>query len=124
MAPAAPSVGTAIARCVCMVQGPAQPLLTHGEPPTPHPAPLQSLSRQCFQPLSEQSGRFTDTFHNPFGMLCLCKGFHVGSYGKESACHAGDLGLIPGSPGEVHGNPLQYSCLENPMDRGAWWAAD
>ena len=36
-----------------------------------------------------------------------------------------DLGLIPGSgrsPGEGHGNPLQYSCLENPMDRGAWWA--
>ena len=37
----------------------------------------------------------------------------------------GDLGLIPGSgrsPGEGNGNPLQYSCLENPMDRGAWWA--
>ena len=43
-----------------------------------------------------------------------------------SACHAGDLGSIPGlgrSPGEGNGNPLQYSCLENPMDRGAWWAA-
>ena len=38
---------------------------------------------------------------------------------------AGDMGLIPGlgkSPGEGNGNPLQYSCLENPMDRGAWWA--
>ena len=45
--------------------------------------------------------------------------------GKESACNAGDLGLIPGlggSPGEGIGNPLQYSCLENSMDRGAWWA--
>ena len=45
---------------------------------------------------------------------------------KESACNAGDPGLIPGSgrsPGEGHGNPLQYSCLENPMDRGAWQAA-
>ena len=45
--------------------------------------------------------------------------------GKESACNAGDSGLIPGSrrsPGEGNGNPLQYSCLENPMDRGAWWA--
>ena len=45
--------------------------------------------------------------------------------GKESACNAGDLGSIPGSgrsPGEGIGNPLQYSCLENPMDRGAWWA--
>ena len=41
--------------------------------------------------------------------------------GKESVCNAGDLGLIPGlgrSPGGGHGNPLQYSCLENPMDRG------
>ena len=45
--------------------------------------------------------------------------------GKESACSAGDLGLIPGSgrsPGEGNGNPLQYSCLENPIDRGAWQA--
>ena len=47
---------------------------------------------------------------------------------EESACNtrdAGDSGLIPGSgrsPGGRHGNPLQYSCLENPMDRGAWWA--
>ena len=46
--------------------------------------------------------------------------------GKESACHVGDLDLIPGlgrSPRERNGNPLQHSCLENPMDRGAWWAA-
>ena len=47
---------------------------------------------------------------------------------KESACNAGvagDTGSIPGlgrSPGEGQGNPLQYSCLDNPMDRGAWWA--
>ena len=50
-------------------------------------------------------------------------GFPCGSAGKESACNAGDLGLIPGlgrSPGEGNGNPLQYSCLGNPMDRGAW----
>ena len=48
-----------------------------------------------------------------------------GSDGKESACNTGDPGLIPGlgrSPGEGNGNPLQYSCLENSMDRGAWWA--
>ena len=48
-----------------------------------------------------------------------------GSDGKESACNAGDLGLISGSgrsPGEGNGSPLQYSCLENSMDRGAWWA--
>ena len=53
------------------------------------------------------------------------QGFPHSSIGKESACIAGDLGLIPGlgrSPGERNGNPLQYSCLENPMDRGAWQA--
>ena len=47
-----------------------------------------------------------------------------GSDGKESACSMGDPGLIPGSgrsPGEGNGNPLQYSCLENSMDRGTWW---
>ena len=50
-------------------------------------------------------------------------GFPGGSDVKASACNAGDLGLIPGLgryPGEGNGNPLQYSCLENPMDRGAW----
>ena len=48
-----------------------------------------------------------------------------GSDGKASVCNAGDLSSIPGwgrSPGEGNGNPLQYSCLENPMDRGAWQA--
>ena len=45
--------------------------------------------------------------------------------GRESTCNAEDLGVIPGSgrfPGGGHGNPLQYSCLENPMNREAWWA--
>ena len=44
---------------------------------------------------------------------------------KESACSAGDVGSVPGlgiSSGEGNGNPVQYVCLENPMDRGAWWA--
>ena len=52
-------------------------------------------------------------------------GFPGGSDGKASACNAGDLGSIPGSgrsPGEGNGNLLQYSCLENSMDGGAWWA--
>ena len=55
-------------------------------------------------------------------------GFPGGSDSKESACSAGDtgdMGLIPGlgrSPGGGHGNPLQRSCPENPMDRGAWRA--
>ena len=45
--------------------------------------------------------------------------------GKESTCNAGDMGSIPGSgrsPGKGNGNPYKYSCLENPMDRGAWKA--
>ena len=52
-------------------------------------------------------------------------GFPGGSDGKESACNAGDVGSVPGlgrSPGEGDGNPLQYSCLENSMDTGAWQA--
>ena len=51
-------------------------------------------------------------------------GFSDSSVGKESACNAGDLGSIPEpgrSLGEENGNPLQYSCLENSMDRGARW---
>ena len=53
-------------------------------------------------------------------------GFPGGSGGKESTCNVGDLGLIPGlgrSSERGHGNPLLYSCLENPMDREAWPAA-
>ena len=52
-------------------------------------------------------------------------GFPHSSVSEESACSAGDLGSIPGLgryPGEGKGNPLQYSCLENPMDRGSWQA--
>ena len=52
-------------------------------------------------------------------------GFTGGSDSKESACHMGDPGSIPGlgrSPEKGNGNPLQYSCLENSMDRGAWQA--
>ena len=52
-------------------------------------------------------------------------GFPGGSDGKESTHNVGDLGLIPESgrsPGEGNGYPFQYTCLENSMDRGAWWA--
>ena len=63
-------------------------------------------------------------------MNCSTPGFPVhcfpgGSEVKASACNVGDLGSIPGSgrsPGEGNDNPLQYSCLENPMDGGTWWA--
>ena len=57
--------------------------------------------------------------------LYLLTGFSGGSEVKASACNTGDLGSIPGlrrSPGEGNDNPLQDYCLENPMDRGAWWA--
>ena len=65
--------------------------------------------------------------------VCFCEkssflldeGFLVGSDGKESTCNVGDLDLIPGLerfPGEGDGYPVQYSCLENSMERGAWQA--
>ena len=55
----------------------------------------------------------------------IYQGFPGGTNGKESPANAGDVGLIPvsgRSPGEGNSNPLQYSCLENPMDRGSWQA--
>ena len=64
-----------------------------------------------------------------FKLLYSCAhftGFLDSSDGKASAYNAGDVGSIPGlgrSPGEGNGNPLQCSCLENPRDWGAWWAA-
>ena len=77
---------------------------------------------------SSQSRKKTSFIHAftqpPFTKHLLCASLG-GSEGKASACNAGDPGSIPGSgrsPGEGNGNPLQYSCLENPMARGAWWA--
>ena len=58
-------------------------------------------------------------------MLVLLLGLPQWLRGKESTCSAvatGETGLMPGSGGGKHGNSLQYSCLENSMDRGAWWA--
>ena len=60
-----------------------------------------------------------------YQVLGIRLGFPSDSDSKESACNAGDLGSTPGlgrSPGEGNGNPLQYSCLGNPMHRGAWCA--
>ena len=60
----------------------------------------------------------------PHQALLFLERFPGGSAGKESACNAGDLGSVPGlgrSPGEGNSHPLQYSCLENPMDRGDCW---
>ena len=68
---------------------------------------------------------FTNKFIPAELKFTLHISFPGGSHGKESSCNAGDLGLISGSgrsPGEGKGYPLQYSGLENPMDRGAWQA--
>ena len=74
---------------------------------------------------------FRPTLHpstiNTQGCCLKYNNHHNGSDGKESAYSVGGLGLIPGlrrPPGGGHSNPLQYSCLENPMDRAAWWATD
>ena len=64
-------------------------------------------------------------FSNKVTSFPQAQGFPGGKVGKELCLHAGDLGSIPGlgrSPGEGHGKPLQYSCLENPTDRGVWRA--
>ena len=66
----------------------------------------------------EKISNYKDTANYEHGLLRWLSG-------KESACNVGDLGSIPGSgrsPGEGNGNPLQYSCLENPMNGGDWWA--
>ena len=60
-----------------------------------------------------------------YGYTQSCMGFPVSSDGKEAACSAGGPASIPGSgrsPGEGNGSPLQFSCLQNPMDRGGWQA--
>ena len=77
----------------------------------------------CSDPSPAGSGRVSLDKLNHLPKLNL--DYRGGSNGKESACNAGGLGLIPelgGSPGEGNGNPLQYSCLENSMDRGSWQA--
>ena len=64
------------------------------------------------------------TYINLLYIYYICVGFSGGSVVKDLPASAGDAGLIPGSgrlPGEGNGNPLQYSCLGNPMERGAWW---
>ena len=67
-------------------------------------------------------GRWLSCYELPYGKALRLPWW---LRGKETVCNAGDAGLIPGlgkSPGEGHDNPLQYSYLKNPMDRGAWWA--
>ena len=77
------------------------------------------------KPSQSLFGSLLVKWHLCFLIHCLgfSPGFPGGSDGKASACNVGDQGSIPGSgrsPGEGNGNPLQHSCLENPMDGGAW----
>ena len=89
------------------------------------------------QKIEKQPGRWEKLFANHVSNIGLISkiykeflefsgSFPGSSVSKESACNAGDQGLILGlgrSPRDGNGNPLQYSCLENPVDRGAWWAS-
>ena len=72
------------------------------------------------------NGELEQRRENLWESLTVITGFPGGSDGQEFTCSAGDVGSIPGSgmppPGEGKSNPLRYSCLENPMDRGAWRA--
>ena len=81
----------------------------------------------CFKPIQKFLLYSVHTYSIfPIFKIGFHPGFPAGSDGKESACNPGDLGSIPGSrraPGEGNRNPLQYSCLENPMDRVTWQAA-
>ena len=93
---------------------PSPPTPPHGSGARAHPA--RSTHRPA-GPLRTSEGQLPS--------ITLVMGTPGGSDGKESACNAGDPGSIPGlerSPGEGQGSPLQSSCLENPLDRGAWWA--
>ena len=85
----------------------------------------QFWPRLCLLASEEDGTKSTDTLSKDLGAVSHWPDFPGGSDGKASAYNAGDLGSIPGSgrfPGEGYGNPLQYSCLENPMDGGASWA--
>ena len=85
---------------------------------------LLTLSETLLLRRTQPSAPLTSCFI--WDLLQPALGFPCSLVGKESACSAGNLGLIPGlgrSPGEGNGNPLQYPCLENLMDRGAWRAA-
>ena len=109
--------GLGAAPCVCVCEGKdPQASVCRERVPTPCPAPLTTFP--CLDMMNICKERGLQIRSHP-------QGFPGGSVSKESACNAGDLGSIPGSgrsPRGGHGNPLQYSCLENPLDGGEWWA--
>ena len=113
--------------------------LSHPLPPFLPPSPLHSPLSSSPPSLLSFLSSFLSVFHSPhfisrftevysifsIRLLSILSDFPGGSDGKASVYNAGDPHLIPGlgrSPGEGNGNPLQYYCLENPMDRGAWQA--
>ena len=121
--------------------GPAQPLADGVYTRGVHPRSLEESSEGQGSPPNQGGSPPAVTQQFPFWVYSQCvlipagmsfrthppdtQGFPSVSDGKESACFAGDRGSIPGwgrSPAEGNGSPLQYSCLENPMDRGAWRA--
>ena len=107
--------------------GPPFALLSHSSCCT-HLSQTLGIDRPiCLQfPLQKAQKYIEETSKVPFIVNGITGAyFPGGSDGKASTCNAGDPGLIPRSgrsPGEGNGNPLQYSCLENSMDRGDWWA--
>ena len=102
----APNPGLLHCRCSLLSEPPGKPLQLSDIMLIMSENKIYPVSATCF---------FRETYLGSPG----------GSNGEESPCHVGDPGSIPGlgrSPGGGHGNPLQYSCLENPMDGGAWKA--
>ena len=97
--------------------------------PFPSPGDLPNLGIKLRFPALQADSLSSESPGKPILVayfIATHKDLPCSSDDKESACNAGDLGLIPRSgrsPGEGNGNPLQYSCLENPRDGGAWWAA-
>ena len=88
-------------------------------PVTPHSDPQKYLEKGTLQGLTREAKIWLIILRLPY--------LHIpgGSVVKNPSANAGDMGSVPGSgryPGWGNGSPLQYSCLDNPMDRGAWWA--
>ena len=124
----------------CPIKSAGQPwsLLQRG-PRAPGPVscnaflPSPSLPHCLHPAFCNHLSSFINFYWSIVDLQCCISSTYTAKWGlphssvyKESACSTGDPGSIPGSgrsPGEKNGNPLQYPCLENPKDKGAWWAA-
>ena len=105
-------------------QGPTVCIYPYADMSELYPYAIQYTNHSLYPVISHNKN--IKTIKNKYIYIYMYNwGFPGGSDSKESTCNAKDLGSIPGlerSPGEGNGSPLQYSCLENPMDRGAWRA--